>query len=102
VLLHCSHGHASEKRKAENIAAGFWYNYREAKEFLLKEFNACERCGWDKDTRILELHHKDCDRKNNHRSNLALLCPNCHTLEHFIGGTGQFKNNKGRKQIKDD
>lgn len=43
----------------------------------------CERCGYDK-KEILNVHHKDRDRKNNNLSNLELLCPNCHAEEHYL------------------
>ena len=42
----------------------------------------CERCGFDKNLEILGVHHKDRNRKNNKISNLEILCPNCHSLEH--------------------
>lgn len=43
----------------------------------------CERCEYDK-KEILNVHHKDRDRKNNDLSNLELLCPNCHAEEHYL------------------
>ena len=58
----------------------------------------CGRCGWKEEPAILEKHHKDRNRKNNHRSNLEYLCPTCHTLEHFHAKDGQFKNNYGKKK----
>lgn len=42
----------------------------------------CVRCGYDKHPEILGVHHKDRNRKNNDLSNLEVLCPNCHSLEH--------------------
>lgn len=45
--------------------------------------NKCERCGYDAEPKILGVHHKDRDRKNNALSNLEVLCPNCHSLEHM-------------------
>lgn len=42
----------------------------------------CERCGYDK-KEILNVHHKDRDRKNNDLENLELICPNCHSEEHY-------------------
>jgi 5-methylcytosine-specific restriction endonuclease McrA len=42
----------------------------------------CEVCGissWREKELSLELHHKDGNRTNHHISNLALLCPNCHS-----------------------
>ena len=44
--------------------------------------NKCGRCGYDKDVRILGIHHKDRNRRNNHLSNLEVLCPTCHSIEH--------------------
>lgn len=43
----------------------------------------CERCGYSK-TEILNVHHKDRNRKNNDLSNLELICPNCHSEEHYL------------------
>lgn len=44
--------------------------------------NQCERCGYKECIKILGLHHKDRNPKNNKRDNLEVLCPNCHSLEH--------------------
>lgn len=38
----------------------------------------CDICGWDKDERIMEVHHLDENRSNNHIDNLRILCPICH------------------------
>ena len=45
----------------------------------------CMECGWDKVNRYtgnvpIELDHVDGDFTNNDKSNLKLLCPNCHSL----------------------
>ena len=42
----------------------------------------CERCGYSEHLSILGVHHKDRNRKNNDLSNLEVLCPNCHSMEH--------------------
>lgn len=44
----------------------------------------CCMCGYHKYPQILEVHHIDHNRKNNHWSNLTLLCPNCHKSHHFV------------------
>lgn len=44
---------------------------------------ACERCGYSR-FEILQVHHKDRNRKNNDVSNLQLICPNCHCEEHYL------------------
>ena len=43
----------------------------------------CERCGFTK-FQILQVHHKDRNRKNNDFQNLELICPNCHYEEHYL------------------
>ena len=45
--------------------------------------NKCERCGFEK-YEILQIHHKDKDRDNNELENLELICPNCHSEEHYM------------------
>lgn len=45
----------------------------------------CERCGYAR-YEILNVHHKDRNRKHNEFSNLELLCPNCHAEEHYLDG----------------
>ena len=42
----------------------------------------CNRCGYATEPKILGVHHKDRNRKNNALDNLEILCPNCHSLEH--------------------
>ena len=60
----------------------------------------CECCGWGKkhpkDGRpLLHIHHKDGDASNSNRSNLAVLCPNCHSMTENFGaknkGSARFK-----------
>ena len=38
----------------------------------------CSICGWLEDEDILEVHHIDQNRNNNHIENLLILCPTCH------------------------
>ena len=45
--------------------------------------NKCERCGFGK-YEILQIHHKDKNRNNNDLDNLELICPNCHSEEHYL------------------
>ena len=49
----------------------------------------CEVCN-TKDERVLAVHHKDRNRKNNKSDNLAWLCHNCHFLvHHYDVGRGR-------------
>ncbi len=38
----------------------------------------CQSCGYSKDERLIEVHHKDGNRQNNDVTNLAVLCFWCH------------------------
>lgn len=40
----------------------------------------CSHCGYKKSTRMLDVHHIDKNRKNNHKENLIVLCVWCHAL----------------------
>ena len=43
----------------------------------------------------LHVHHIDGNRKNNHLSNLTVLCTSCHTsLHNYLKGKERFKNHK--------
>lgn len=55
----------------------------------------CNRCGYDKYTEVLQVHHRDESHDNNDPSNLEILCPTCHTEHHFEKGTGIYGDNKG-------
>ncbi len=43
---------------------------------------SCETCGFNASIEILGVHHKDWNHRNNELSNLAVLCPNCHSIAH--------------------
>ena len=51
----------------------------------------CNRCGFDKIKEILGVHHIDRNRKNNDLTNLEVLCPNCHSIEHLKHTPHGFK-----------
>lgn len=61
-----------------------WKNGEKAYRSILKRSGRkqiCQLCRI-KDERIVIVHHKDHDRKNNKIENLAWLCMNCHFLVH--------------------
>lgn len=51
------------------------------REFLKARNSRCEICGLNEPA-ILEVHHKDRNRRNNADKNLILICPNCHRKIH--------------------
>lgn len=57
----------------------------------------CELCGistWQGVELPLELHHKDGNHYNNNLDNLAILCPNCHSIQEGNSGAnvGKYVN----------
>jgi TPP-dependent indolepyruvate ferredoxin oxidoreductase alpha subunit len=79
--------HNYKTRPLESILVlGKYENTFRLKTRLINEGlkdKCCEQCHrtiWLGKEIPLELHHKDGNRKNNQRSNLDLLCPNCHAL----------------------
>jgi hypothetical protein len=70
---------------------------RAVKKARLATGRGCERCGWRIIPDVLEIHHIDRNRKNCLDENLILLCPNCHSIDHFLAKDGQFANNIGHR-----
>ena len=59
------------------------------KRLLFERGEACEFCqrdSWEGGPIPLDVHHVDEDHLNNCRSNLRLLCCNCHALQHRFNG----------------
>lgn len=58
------------------------FNFNDGGNYRRNAFTAyphkCAICGWNKDERVLEVHHIDENRNNNQISNLVILCPICH------------------------
>jgi hypothetical protein len=54
------------------------YDYR-SRAFRFQE-KKCRQCGFDKDERMLDVHHIDSNRENGRADNLAVLCVWCHAL----------------------
>lgn len=51
-------------------------------EALKKANNKCQNCGYDEDTRMLDIHHRNGNHRDNSWKNLTCLCAWCHTLHH--------------------
>jgi hypothetical protein len=63
--------------------------------------NCCSKCGidnWQGFPLTLEVDHIDGDRKNNTRSNLEGLCPNCHSLTDTWRGRNKTGSSKEKVQ----
>jgi HNH endonuclease len=95
-VTYCRKGCVRKSKARREHEAGIFLNRKIAKSVLLKETRACQLCGWNVEPSILELHHKDRNRRHNHISNLIVICPNCHTLDHYKHRDGQFASSLGR------
>lgn len=64
-----------------------WIHGRSAYRSVLTRNNIAKVCGLCEttDERVLAVHHRDRDRKNNELNNLVWLCHNCHFLVHNFG-----------------
>jgi len=52
-------------------------------KLLLKSLFKCEICG--ETGKVLIIHHKDFNPKNDDPNNLMIVCPTCHFKEHLKG-----------------
>lgn len=65
---------------SNNWKGGFWTYKKNA----IKTYGSvCNRCKYDKVPDILQVHHIDHNHSNNELTNLEVLCPNCHAIEHW-------------------
>jgi RNase P subunit RPR2 len=68
-----------------------WKNGEASYRHILKREDrklVCEKCS-TVDARVLAVHHKDKNRKNNKPENLIWLCHNCHFLVHHFANESQ-------------
>lgn len=80
----CSNTYFRSKENSPNFKTGktIYRKYTDLKE--------CNRCGYNEHPQILQVHHIDRNRDNNKDDNLEVLCPNCHTLDHYLNNDGVF------------
>lgn len=86
-------------RGALDIALWRWLSLHLKKYFLLKKNGfMCSLCGYNKRRKdggiILEIDHIDGNHNNEKKSNLRILCPNCHALTPNFRNWGNTKNRK--------
>lgn len=96
--------HATQQRQREEKYAIMQFKDLPTSErrrrILVKFESKCNCCGlseWQNKLIPLEIHHINGDNSDNREENLALLCPNCHSI------TDNFRNkNKIKKEVPDD
>ena len=83
----CSHSCAAKKSNMSR--SDYKWAYRSLA--LRKLPNVCAICGYSEVPEVLHVHHIDRDRQNNDISNLQILCPTCHYVDHFTNRDGPYK-----------
>ena len=98
----------NQKRKEQHVKKILESNYDDLSfnslryRILYEQDNKCNSCGlseWLNEPIILELEHIDGNHFNNERSNLEMICPNCHSQTSTW--RGRNKTNK-RSKISDE
>lgn len=58
-------------------------NHSHKRTLILNKFNnECVNCGYNKESKMLDIHHIDGNHQNNVDSNLITICVWCHQLYH--------------------
>lgn len=76
---------------------------RHIKRYLRDKYDdSCVLCGWNRVNTYtgvspLVADHIDGNWRNNHESNLRLLCPNCDALTSTYAGANKGRGRKGRR-----
>jgi hypothetical protein len=74
------------KDAAQSIDFGFLHydHYKDGKncyrDRALRYIKQCQKCGYSKDLRMIDVHHKNGNRDDGSWKNLEVLCVWCHTL----------------------
>lgn len=69
-----------ENMRPDHYQTGHTRYRQKARKFQPR---VCCKCGYDKYSQILQVHHKDKNRSNSSLDNLETVCPNCHKLIHL-------------------
>lgn len=111
-----NHSEAAERKRVTKIdgwLAGEDWSYSNGRlplpirEYLLTESGGkCSQCGWAEVNAvlgkpILTINHIDGNWKNNKRSNLEVLCYNCHTLTPTFGSLNRGSVSGRRPRMND-
>ena len=100
-LYFCCRSHKDQAQRIGGIkeimpshyGTGIYANSEAYRKIAFSHYDKkCNRCGYETHPEILHVHHKDRNTRNNKPENLEILCPNCHTWEHYTTCTGLYNN----------
>lgn len=86
-LYFCCREHKDLGQRLENGLTEIWPDHYNSNSIGVTTYrreafrnfkHECAVCKWDKDARVLQVHHLDSNRDNNTLENLIILCPTCH------------------------
>lgn len=93
--ISCNHfsyplkGAAVRKSDGQTFCSDSVFHNRVHKKRLVEiRGNTCENCGiseWLGKSLVLDVHHKNKNRRDNRPTNLLVVCPNCHRFLHQEG-----------------
>lgn len=92
------------KKGEEDGLKGTYQTSNHIRKYLLEKNNSkCQLCGWGEKNPFtgnipLELEHLDGNYANNKEENLAILCPNCHSLTSTYKGANKGNGRKERSK----
>lgn len=94
-LYFCSREHKDKAQRIGGISEiqppHYGTTLTDYKQLALRNYEPiCIGCGYDKLPEILEVHHKNHNRKDNTLENLEFLCPNCHQEHHYLTKSGRY------------
>jgi hypothetical protein len=81
--------------------AGIYPGKTLIKRYLSEQKSGCWNCGiidWMNKPIVLELEHIDGNAYNNSKTNLSLLCPNCHSQTSTYKGKNMGNGRVGRRE----
>lgn len=92
------------RREARKLVSGkeplsrYSRAYQDRKRGLAEYGATCQECGWNTYPDVLQVHHIDKNRNNHDLTNLAVLCPTCHMVFHYLDQSGLYTPHKPREK----
>lgn len=90
-----------ESQRIKDTSKASRSNYKHITKRVKEDRGRCDECKL-RFFPLLDVHHKDGDRKNNSSENLEVLCKNCHACRHLIKRKGKWAFQSGSLTPRDE